>query len=314
MTKKETKKKAVKKKVAKNKVAKNKVAKKKVVKKKVAKKKVAKKKVVKKKVAKKKVTKKKVAKKKVVKKKVAKKKVVKKKVAKKKVVKKVIEKKKEIIDKPVKKKRIVSLPGIQHKRTHLNPSHWQAKKTKKVLEIKDIKEKKVKKIFNTKDYVVYPTHGVGQVIDIEKREVVGQKLEMYVIEFPNMDMLVRVPVDKTKLNNLRKVSRPGKIQTIFKILTEKAKIKRTMWSRRAQEYDQKINSGEIEQIAEVVRDLNRADSQAEQSYSERQLFELAYGRLLREVIVSLKITDEAGKKKVDKLLGRDKIENAPLAI
>ena len=308
--KKKTAKKAItKKNVVKKKIAKKKVAKKKIAKKKVAKKKVAKKKVAKKKVAKKKVAKKKVAKKKVAKKKVAKKKVVKKKVAKKKVV-----KKKETIEKVIKKKRIVSLPGIQHKRTHLNPSHWQAKKTKKVLEIKDIKEKKVKKIFSTKDYVVYPTHGVGQVIDIEKREVVGQKLEMYVIEFPNMDMLVRVPVDKTKLNNLRKVSRPGKIQTIFKILTEKAKIKRTMWSRRAQEYDQKINSGEIDQIAEVVRDLNRADSQAEQSYSERQLFELAYGRLLREIIVSLKITDEAGKKKVDKLLGRDKIENAPLAI
>ena len=287
----------------KKKAAKKKVAKKKVAKKKVAKKKVAKKKVAKKKVAKKKITKKKTAKKKVVKKKVAKKKV---KVEK--------SKKKEIVIVKAKKKRIISLPGVQHKRTHLNPSHWQAKKTKKVLEIKDIKEKKVKKIFSTKDYVVYPTHGVGQVIDIEKREVVGQKLEMYVIEFPNMDMLVRVPVDKTKLNNLRKVSRPGKIQTIFKILTEKPKIKRTMWSRRAQEYDQKINSGDIEQMAEVVRDLNRADSQAEQSYSERQLFELAYGRLLKEIIVSLKITDEAGKKKVDKLLGRDKIENAPLAI
>ena len=276
-------------------------------------KKVAKKKVVIKKSSKKKVSPKTVVKKKVAKKKVAKKKVAKKKVAKKKV-KVEKSKKKEIVIVKAKKKRIISLPGVQHKRTHLNPSHWQAKKTKKVLEIKDIKEKKVKKIFSTKDYVVYPTHGVGQVIDIEKREVVGQKLEMYVIEFPNMDMLVRVPVDKTKLNNLRKVSRPGKIQTIFKILTEKPKIKRTMWSRRAQEYDQKINSGDIEQIAEVVRDLNRADSQAEQSYSERQLFELAYGRLLKEIIVSLKITDEAGKKKVDKLLGRDKIENAPLAI
>ena len=296
------------------KVVKKKVAKKAVIKKKTAKKTITKKNVIKKKIAKKTATKKKVAKKKVAKKKVAKKNVAKKKVAKKKVAKKKVVKKKETIEKVIKKKRIVSLPGIQHKRTHLNPSHWQAKKTKKVLEIKDIKEKKVKKIFSTKDYVVYPTHGVGQVIDIEKREVVGQKLEMYVIEFPNMDMLVRVPVDKTKLNNLRKVSRPGKIQTIFKILTEKAKVKRTMWSRRAQEYDQKINSGEIEQIAEVVRDLNRADSQAEQSYSERQLFELAYGRLLREIIVSLKITDEAGKKKVDKLLGRDKIENAPLAI
>jgi CarD family transcriptional regulator len=304
----------IKKKTAKKTITKKNVVKKKIAKKTVTKKKVAKKKVAKKKVAKKKVAKKKVAKNKVAKKKVAKKKVAKKKVAKKKVAKKKVVNKKETIEKVIKKKRIVSLPGIQHKRTHLNPSHWQAKKTKKVLEIKDIKEKKVKKIFSTKDYVVYPTHGVGQVIDIEKREVVGQKLEMYVIEFPNMDMLVRVPVDKTKLNNLRKVSRPGKIQTIFKILTEKAKIKRTMWSRRAQEYDQKINSGEIDQIAEVVRDLNRADSQAEQSYSERQLFELAYGRLLREIIVSLKITDEAGKKKVDKLLGRDKIENAPLAI
>ena len=307
-------KKVVKKKVAKKAVIKKKAAKKTITKKNVIKKKIARKTATKKKVAKKKVAKKKVAKKKVAKKKAAKNKVAKKKIAKKKVAKKKVVKKKETIEKVIKKKRIVSLPGIQHKRTHLNPSHWQAKKTKKVLEIKDIKEKKVKKIFSTKDYVVYPTHGVGQVIDIEKREVVGQKLEMYVIEFPNMDMLVRVPVDKTKLNNLRKVSRPGKIQTIFKILTEKAKIKRTMWSRRAQEYDQKINSGEIEQIAEVVRDLNRADSQAEQSYSERQLFELAYGRLLKEIIVSLKITDEAGKKKVDKLLGRDKIENAPLAI
>ena len=303
---------------AKKKVTIKKAVKKNVIKKTVSKKPLNKKKVVKRTVAKKKIIKKTVAKKKsLVKKKVTKKKVAKKKAApkKKKVVKKKakVKKEKEIVVKP-KKKRIISLPGVQHKRTHLNPSHWQAKKTKKVLEIKDIKEKKVKKIFSSKDYVVYPTHGVGQVIDIEKREVVGQKLEMYVIAFPNMDMLVRVPVDKTKLNNLRKVSRPGKIQTIFKILTEKARIKRTMWSRRAQEYDQKINSGEIEQMAEVVRDLNRADSQAEQSYSERQLFELAYGRLLKEIIVSLKITEEVGKKKVDKLLGRDKIENAPLVI
>jgi len=273
--------------------------------------KIKKKIVVKKKVAPKKVVKKKAAPKKVVKKKAAPKKVVKKKAAPKKV-KTTKKSAKEVDAKIIKKKRIISLPGVQHKRTHLNPSHWQSKKAKKVLEIKGIKEKKVKKVFATKDFVVYPTHGVGQVTDIEKREVVGQKLEMYVIAFPNIDMLVRVPVDKTKLNNLRKVSKPGKIQTVFKILTEKARVKRTMWSRRAQEYDQKINSGEIEQMAEVVRDLNRADSQAEQSYSERQLFELAYGRLLREVIVSLKITDEAGKKKIDKLLGRDKIDNAPL--
>ena len=193
----------------------------------------------------------------------------------------------------------------------INPSHYQAKKVKKVLEIKTIKEKKVKKIFNTKDFVVYPTHGVGQVIDIEKREVVGQKLEMYVIEFIRDKLILRVPVEKAKGLSLRKVSKPSKIQSVLKILAQKAKIKRTMWSRRAQEYDLKINSGDIEQIAEVVRDLNRANNQIEQSYSERQLFELSYDRFLREVIASLKITEENAIKKVDKILGRDKLKNAP---
>ena len=183
----------------------------------------------------------------------------------------------------------------------INPAHYQAKKVKKFLEIKTIKEKKVKKIFNTKDHVVYPTHGVGQVIDIEKREVVGQKLEMYVIEFIRDKLILRVPVEKAKSLNLRKVSKPSKIQTVLKILSQKAKIKRTMWSRRAQEYDLKINSGDIEQIAEVVRDLNRANNQIEQSYSERQLFELSYDRFLREVIAGLKITEENAIKKIDKI-------------
>jgi|TARA_E500000178_G_C16936965_1_gene714463 CarD family transcriptional regulator len=196
----------------------------------------------------------------------------------------------------------------------INPSHYQAKKVKKVLEIKAIKEKKVKKIFSTKDYVVYPTHGVGCVIDIEKREVVGQNLEMYVIEFIRDKLVLRVPVEKAKALNLRKVSKPSKIQSVMKILAQKARIKRTMWSRRAQEYDQKINSGDIEQIAEVVRDLNRANNQIEQSYSERQLFELAYDRFLREVIAGLNIPEENAIKKVDKVLGRDKIKKAPLAI
>ena len=196
----------------------------------------------------------------------------------------------------------------------INPAHYQAKKVKKVLEIKAIKEKKVKKIFNTKDFVVYPTHGVGCVIDIEKREVVGQNLEMYVIEFVRDKLVLRVPVEKAKALNLRKVSKPSKIQSVMKILAQKARIKRTMWSRRAQEYDQKINSGDIEQIAEVVRDLNRANNQIEQSYSERQLFELAYDRFLREVMAGLNIPEENAIKKVDKVLGRDKIKKAPLTI
>ena len=238
----------------------------------------------------------------------------KKKVIKKKTLKKAAPKKKE--KKVEAKKKFVQpkLPKQSDKKVNnkiLNPSHYQAKKVKKFLEIKTIKEKKVKKIFNTKDFVVYPTHGVGQVIDIEKREVVGQKLEMYVIEFIRDKLILRVPVEKAKGLSLRKVSKPSKIQSVLKILAQKAKIKRTMWSRRAQEYDLKINSGDIEQIAEVVRDLNRANNQIEQSYSERQLFELSYDRFLREVIASLKITEENAIKKVDKILGRDKLKNAP---
>jgi len=217
------------------------------------------------------------------------------------------------------KKKVLSLkpPPQSNKKVNnrlINPAHYQAKKVRKVLEIKAIREKKVKKIFNTKDYVVYPTHGVGLVIDIEKREVVGQKLEMYVIEFIKDKLILRVPVEKAKELNLRKVSKPSKIQSVLKILSEKAKIKRTMWSRRAQEYDLKINSGDIQQIAEVVRDLNRAHNQIEQSYSERQLFEVSYDRFLREVIAGLKISEETAIKKIDKILGRDKLKKTPLAL
>ena len=248
-----------------------------------------------------------------------KKKVIKKvkKPAKKKVVLKKKARKKKL-DVKAKKKFVPLKPPLQsNKKVNnrlINPSHYQAKKVKKVLEIKTIKEKKVKKIFNTKDYVVYPTHGVGLVIDIEKREVVGQKLEMYVIEFIKDKLILRVPVEKAKALNLRKVSKPSKIQSVLKILSEKAKIKRTMWSRRAQEYDLKINSGDIQQIAEVVRDLNRANNQIEQSYSERQLFELSYDRFLREVIAGLKISEESAVKKIDKILGRDKLKKTPLAL
>ena len=226
-------------------------------------------------------------------------------------------KKKKALIKTKKKVRTPKPPPQSDKKVNnrlINPSHYQAKKVKKVLEIKTIKEKKVKKIFNTKDYVVYPTHGVGLVIDIEKREVVGQKLEMYVIEFIKDKLILRVPVDKAKALKLRKVSKPSKIQSVLKILSEKAKIKRTMWSRRAQEYDLKINSGNIQQIAEVVRDLNRANNQIEQSYSERQLFELSYDRFLREVIAGLKISEELAIKKIDKILGRDKLKKTPLAL
>ena len=249
-----------------------------------------------------KVDKKKILKKKTVKKKnkVVKKKTSVKKTPKKKQVKKIVKKTKE-----VKKFVEPKLPPQSDKKVNnriINPAHYQAKKVKKFLEIKTIKEKKVKKIFNTKDHVVYPTHGVGQVIDIEKREVVGQKLEMYVIEFVRDKLILRVPVEKAKSLNLRKVSKPSKIQTVLKILSQKPKIKRTMWSRRAQEYDLKINSGDIEQIAEVVRDLTHAQINKGISPALKRMLAKARTTLASEIACALSIDEEAAVEKINQYL------------
>ena len=161
-----------------------------------------------------------------------------------------------------------------------------------------ISSPKPKDAFLPEQYVVYPSHGVGKVLEIEKREIAGQILEMYVIEFEKEKMTQRVPLGKIKENGVRKVSTKNQLKEIFEILTGKAKIRRTMWSRRAQEYEAKINSGDIKLLAEVVRDLFRSDSQPEQSYSERQLYEASRERLAREVAVIEK-TDE--KKAVEKM-------------
>ena len=157
-----------------------------------------------------------------------------------------------------------------------------SKKTapKKVVEKKVISKKEQ---FLPEQYVIYPSHGIGQILEIEKKEIAGQMLKMYVIEFEKEKMILRVPVEKTKEIGVRKVSTKNQLKEIFEILTGKAKIRRTMWSRRAQEYEAKINSGDIKLLTEVVRDLFRSDSQPEQSYSERQLYEAARERLSREV-------------------------------
>ena len=258
-----------------------------------------------------KVIKKKILKKKSIKKKtkVIKKKTSIRKVSKNKQVKKVLKKKKEI-----KKFAEPKLPPQSDKKVNnriINPAHYQAKKVKKNLEIKAIKEKKVKKVFKLNDYVNYPTHGVGQITNIIKEKIADQTVELYIIDYPEEKAKVKVPILKAKDTNLRAVSKPSKIQSVLKILSQKPKIKRTMWSRRAQEYHLKINSGVIEDVAEVVRDLNRANNQIEQSYSERQLFEQSYARFLKEVSAGLKISEENAIKKVDKILGRDKLKNAP---
>ena len=161
---------------------------------------------------------------------------------------------------------------------------------------------KVKDGFLPDQYVVYPSQGVGKVIEIEKREIAGQMLEMYVIEFEKEKMTQRVPVGKIKENGVRKVSTKNQLKEIFEILTGKAKIRRTMWSRRAQEYEAKINSGDIKLLAEVVRDLFRSDSQPEQSYSERQLYEASRERLAREVAVIEKTDEQKAIEKMETIL------------
>ncbi|MFC6687109.1 CarD family transcriptional regulator [Jhaorihella thermophila] len=137
--------------------------------------------------------------------------------------------------------------------------------------------------FRPNDYVVYPAHGVGKIVSIEEQEVAGFKLELFVISFEKDKMTLRVPTNKATEVGMRSLSSPDVIEKALKTLKGKARVKRAMWSRRAQEYEQKINSGDLISIAEVVRDLHRSDDQREQSYSERQLYEAALERLTREV-------------------------------
>jgi CarD family transcriptional regulator, regulator of rRNA transcription len=156
--------------------------------------------------------------------------------------------------------------------------------------------------FSKGDYVVYPTHGVGKVLGVEKQEIAGFKLQLYVISFASEKMTLRVPTDKVKDSGLRKLSSRDKMQTAMTTLKGRARSKRTMWSRRAQEYEAKINSGDPVAIAEVVRDLHRAAGQPDQSYSERQMYEAALVRLSGELALVEKIDQEAATEKVEGIL------------
>jgi CarD family transcriptional regulator len=148
--------------------------------------------------------------------------------------------------------------------------------------------------FAPNEHVVYPTHGVGLIKGIEEQEISGIKLNLYVVEFAEEKMTLRVPVNKAKTVGMRALSSQKTMKTALDILKGRARVKRTMWSRRAQEYEAKINSGDPIQIAEVVRDLHRSADQPDQSYSERQIYEAAVERLTRELAVVENIAcDEA---------------------
>jgi len=147
--------------------------------------------------------------------------------------------------------------------------------------------------FAVSDYVVYPAHGVGQVQGVETQEVAGLSLEVYVITFDHEKMTLRVPTGKAKTAGLRPLAAGEVVSRALVTLKGRARVKRTMWSRRAQEYEAKINSGDLVSIAEVVRDLHRAENQPEQSYSERQLYESALDRMAREVAAIERIDRDA---------------------
>ena len=173
------------------------------------------------------------------------------------------------------------------------------------VEIKKIKKQPTeKKIYNVNDYVVYPKDGVGKIVSVEKALIGGIESQNYKIEILKDKLTLQLPINKQSL--LRPICSTHQINKCVSILKSKPKIKRTMWSRRAQEYEQKINSGKIYELAEVVRDLNKnTNTIADQSYSERQLFEKAYDRLESEFEVVLKISQEDVKKRMDKALGRE---------
>lgn len=162
--------------------------------------------------------------------------------------------------------------------------------------------KNKKNDFRPDDFVVYPSHGVGQIISIENQEVAGFELEMFVISFEKDKMTLRVPTNKAEEVGMRGLSSPDVVAHAMKTLKGKAKVKKAMWSRRAQEYEQKINSGDLIAIAEVVRDLHRADDQREQSYSERQLYEAALERLTREIAAVAGNDEIAAAKEIGDVL------------
>ena len=226
----------------------------------------------------------------------------KKKVSKKKIKKISPKKTKKKLKSPIKK----SLKTDDKKKIEIKNENLRISKTNEVKpEIKKIKKQETeKKEYKIKDYVIYPKHGVGQITEFKKINIGGIDVESYIIRFEKDKANGMVPVNKQ--SHLRPLSTINQVNKCISILKSKPKIKRSMWSRRAQEYEAKISSGKIYELAEVVRDLNKGDDiMVDQSYSERQLFEKAYERILSEFQIVLNISLEDTQKKLDKALKRN---------
>ena len=205
---------------------------------------------------------------------------------------------------PRKKKKKSKLKPVKSKNIKKIPLPKKVNLADQKIEIKKIKKQATeKKEYNINDFVVYPKHGVGKIISVEKATIGDIGINFYKILIERDKLTLTIPINQQ--SHLRPISSINQINKCVSILKTKPKIKRTMWSRRAQEYEQKINSGKIYELAEVVKDLNKtSNTLADQSYSERQLFEQAYDRLQSEFEVVLKISAEDTKKKMDKALGR----------
>jgi len=205
---------------------------------------------------------------------------------------------------PKKKKKKSKLKPIKSKIVKKIPLPKKVNLADQKIEIKKIKKQATeKKEYSVNDFVVYPKHGVGKIVSVEKATIGDIGINFYKILIERDKLTLTIPINQQ--SHLRPISSINQINKCVSILKTKPKIKRTMWSRRAQEYEQKINSCKIYELAEVVKDLNKtSNTLADQSYSERQLFEQAYDRLQSEFEVVLKISAEDTKKKMDKALGR----------
>jgi CarD family transcriptional regulator len=163
----------------------------------------------------------------------------------------------------------------------------------------------VKLNFKVGEQIVYPAHGVGRITAIEEQEIAGARLELYIVDFEREKLRLKVPTNRAEQKGMRRLADRGLVEHAMKVIRGRARIKRTMWSRRAQEYDAKINSGDLIAVAEVVRDLYRSDRQPEQSYSERQLFEQALLRMARELAAVRKIDDDQSVKELSEFLAKN---------
>ncbi len=204
--------------------------------------------------------------------------------------------KKAAVKKPVAKKAPAKKPVAK------KPAAKKAATKKPAAKKAPLKNRTTARGFRVNEFIVYPAHGVGQITEIAEQEIANTVIEMYVINFEKEKLVLRVPLEKAKENGMRKLADKDMMDGTMRTLKGRARIRRAMWSRRAQDYEAKINSGNILAIAEVVRDLYRNETQQEQSYSERQLYEAAIERLAREVAAVEKTTEEEAKDKLEAIL------------